>query len=68
MIPSNTLHFQYFWDFNKCLRAIFSHLSFENFKLYLLGKVVMTQNYYKLPVKVCELKLLVKQPDVFQKY
>ena len=26
-------------DFNKCLRAIFSQLSFENFWLYLLGEV-----------------------------
>ena len=48
MIPSNTLQFQYFWDFNKCLRAIFSQLSFVNFWLDLLGEVVMTQNYYKL--------------------
>ena len=35
----NTLQFQYFWDFNKCLRAIFSQLSFENFWLYLSGEV-----------------------------
>ena len=45
MIPNNTLHFQYSWDFNKCLREIFSQLSFENFWLYLLGEVVMTKNY-----------------------
>ena len=45
MIPSNTLQFQYFWDFNKCLRAIFSQLNFENFGLYLLSEVVMTQSY-----------------------
>ena len=45
MIPSNTLQFQYSWDLNKCLRAIFSHLSFENFWLYLLGEAAMTQNY-----------------------
>ena len=44
-IPSNTLQFQYFWDFDKCLRAIFFQLSFENFWLYLLGEAVMTQNY-----------------------
>ena len=44
-IPSNTLQFQYFWDFDKCLRAIFSQLNFENFWLYLLGEAVMTQNY-----------------------
>ena len=37
----NTLQFQYFWDFNECLRAIFSQLSFENFGLYLLGEIVM---------------------------
>ena len=42
MILSNTLQFQYFLDFNKCLRAIFSQLSIENFWLYLLGGVVMT--------------------------
>ena len=36
MISSNTQQFQYFWDFNKCLQAIFSQLSFENFWLYLL--------------------------------
>ena len=35
----NTLQFQYFWDFNKCLQAIFSQLSFENFWLYLSGEV-----------------------------
>ena len=45
MIPSNTLQLQYFWDFNKCLRAIFSQLSVENFWLYFLGEVVITQNY-----------------------
>ena len=45
MIPSNTLQFQYFRDFNKCLRAIFSQLSFANFGLYHLGEVVMNQNY-----------------------
>ena len=45
MIPNINLQFQYFWDFNKCLRAIFSELSFENFWQYLLGEVVMTQNY-----------------------
>ena len=35
----------YFWDFNKCLRAIFSQLRVEYFWLYLLGEVAMTQNY-----------------------
>ena len=45
MIPNNTLQFQYFWDFNNCPQAIFSQLSFENFWLYLLGEVAMTQNY-----------------------
>ena len=48
MIPSNTLQLHYFWDFNKCLREIFSQSNFENFWLYLLGAVVMTQNYQKL--------------------
>ena len=37
MISSDTLQFQYFWDFNKYLQAIFVQLSFENFLLYLLG-------------------------------
>ena len=37
MISSNTLQFQYFWDFNKCLQAVFSQSSFENFWLHLLG-------------------------------
>ena len=45
MIPSDTLQFQYFWDFNNCLQAFLSRLSFENFGLYLLGEVFMTQNY-----------------------
>ena len=45
MTPSNTLQFQYIRDFNKCLRAIFSQLSFGDFWLYRLGEVVMTQNY-----------------------
>ena len=40
MIPSNTIQFQYFEDFSKCLHAIFSQLSFENFWLHLLGEVV----------------------------
>ena len=33
MTPTNTLQLQYVWDFNKCLQAIFSQLSFENFSL-----------------------------------
>ena len=40
-----TLQFQYFWDFNKCFQVIFSQLLFENFWLYLLSEVAMTQNY-----------------------
>ena len=39
----NTLQFQYFWDFNKYLRAIFSQLSFENFWLYLSGEAAETR-------------------------
>ena len=39
-----TLQFQYFWDFNKCLREIFSQLNFKTFLLYLLNEVAMTQN------------------------
>ena len=41
----NTLQFQYFGDFNKYLQKIFSELSFENFWLYLLGEVAMTQKF-----------------------
>ena len=44
----NTLQFQYFWDFNKCLREIFSQLSFGNFWSYLLGEVDMTQKLLKM--------------------
>ena len=57
MISSNTLQFQYFWDFDKCLQVIFSQLSFENFWLHLSGEVVTTQDYYNSPLKVCELKV-----------
>ena len=45
IIPSNTSKFQYFGDFSKRLRAIFSQLSFENFWLDILGEVAMSQNY-----------------------
>ena len=38
----NTLQFQYFWDFNTPCN-LFSKLSFENFWLYLLDEVAMTQ-------------------------
>ena len=59
-----TLQFQYFWDFNNCPQAIFSQLSFENFWLYLLGArlfwLKIIKNYYKSPLKVCELKAWVK--------
>ena len=69
MIPSNTSQFQYFWDFNKCLWAIFSQLSFENsgyFWLRFLWLKII-KNHYKLPLKVCELKVWFKWPlDVFQ--
>ena len=44
----NTLQFQYFWDFNKCLQEIFSQLSFGDFWLYLLGEVDMTQKLLKM--------------------
>ena len=71
MISSNTLQLQYFWDFNKYLQAIFSQLSFENFRLYLLGArlfwLKIIKNHFKSPLKVCELKVWVKKPpDVFQ--
>ena len=55
MIPSSNLQFQYFWDFNICIQAIFSQLIFQNFWLYLSGNVVITQNYYKSPPIVSEL-------------
>ena len=68
--PSETLQFQYFRDFNKWLRAIFSQLSFENFWPYLWVRLFwlkMIKNSYKSPLKVFELKVWVKQPpDVFQ--
>ena len=61
MTSSNNLSFQYFWNFNKCLQAIFSQLSFENFWLYLLDAILFSlkiiKNYYKSPLKVCELKV-----------
>ena len=62
MISSNTLQFQYFRDFNKCLQAIFSQLSFENFWLYLLGAWLfdskIIKNCYKLHLnKVFELNV-----------
>ena len=60
MIPSNTLQFQHFWDFNKYLQAIFSQLSFENFWQYVLGatlKFKIIKNYHMSPPKVCELKV-----------
>ena len=55
------LQFQYFWDFSKCLQAIFFQLSFENLWLYLLGATLfllkIIKNYYKSLLKVCELKV-----------
>ena len=70
-MSSNTLQFQYFWDFSKCHQAIFSQLTFENFWLYLLGArlfwLKIIKNYCKSPLKVCELNVWVKRPpDVFQ--
>ena len=47
----NTLHFQYFWDINKFLQAIFSQLSFENLWLYLLGEAAMNQKLLKMTEK-----------------
>ena len=37
------LQFQHLWDFNKCLREIFSQYIFKNFWLYLLGEWDITQ-------------------------
>ena len=65
MISSNTLQFQYFWDFNKCLQVIFSQLSFKNFWLCLLVArlfwLKIIKNYFKSPLKVCELKVWVRK-------
>ena len=72
MIPSNTLQFLYFCDFNKCLWAIFSQLSFKNLSGYIfwvrLLRPKIIKNGYKSPlIKACELKVWVKlPPDVFQ--
>ena len=51
MRQRNTLQFQYFWEFNKVLRATFSQLTFENFWLYLLGEVAMTQKLLRMAQK-----------------
>ena len=51
----NTLQFQYFWDFNKCFRAIFFQLSLKNFYLYLLGVVTMTQKLLEMSQKYFKL-------------
>ena len=60
IISINTLQFQYFWDFNKCLQAISSQLSLENFQQYRLVarlfSLKIIKNYCKLPLKVCGLK------------
>ena len=50
MTSSNTLQFQYFGDFNKCLQAMKARL----FSLKII------KSYYKSPLKVCELKVWVK--------
>ena len=48
----NTLQFSNLQlDFNKCLKAIFFQLSFENFWLHLLGEVAMTQTLLKITQK-----------------
>ena len=64
LMSSNTLQFQYFWDFNKYFQVIFFQLSFENFWLYLLGArlswLKIIKNYYNSPAKVCGLKVWVK--------
>ena len=61
MISGNALQFQYFWDFSKCLQAIFFQLSFENVWLYLLDARLLSlkiiKNNYKSLLKVCELKV-----------
>ena len=50
--------FQYFWDFNKCIQAVFFQLSFEHFWLYHLGASLLwlkiIKNYYKSALKVCK--------------
>ena len=47
----NTLQFQIFLGFQESLRALLSQLSFENFWLYLLGEVAMTQKLLKMTQK-----------------
>ena len=55
MRQRNNLLFQNFGDISKCLRQIFSQLYFENFWLYLLGEVAMTQSPW-----------IKKSRDIFQ--
>ena len=61
IISSNNLQFQYLWDFNKFLQAIFSQFSVENFWPYLLDArlfwLKIIKDYYKSHLKVCELKV-----------
>ena len=61
MISGNALQFQYYWDFSKCLQAIFFQLIFENVWLYLLDARLLSlkiiKNHYKSLLKVCELKV-----------
>ena len=59
MISSNTLRFEYFRDFSKCLQAIFFQLSFEKLWLYLLGARLFwlknIKNYYQSAPKVYQM-------------
>ena len=55
MRQSNTLQFQYFLDFIKCLQLIFSKLSFGNLWVHLLVEVAMTQNLLKITEKYFKL-------------
>ena len=60
------------YGFNKCLQAIFSQLSFENFWLYLLSArlfwLKIIKNYYKSLLKVCELSSLRSELSSHQMY
>ena len=57
----NNIQFQYFWDFNKCLQAIFSQLRFQNLWLHLLGEIVMTKKLLKMAQKKSHLALKVHE-------
>ena len=52
------IQFQYFWDFDKCCRAIISQLRLEHFCLYLLCEVVIDSELSKIIISNLLLKSL----------